>query len=183
MMKLLVVGDPDCGKTSLVVVFADGRFPENYVPKALDNKVANIKVDSEIKELTLWDTPGGEIFDCQREYLCGGTDVILMCFSISHPDSLQNIPDKWNPKMQHFCSGVPIILVGNKKDLRDDPVTRADLVSSEKGKAMAERIGAAAYVECSAKTNEGVHEVLKTAVRVTHKAREKRRRKNTCLLC
>lgn len=48
-MKLLVVGDPDCGKTSLVVVFADGRFPENYVPKALDNKGANITVDSEIK--------------------------------------------------------------------------------------------------------------------------------------
>ena len=43
------------------------------------------------------------------------TDVILMCFSIDSPDSLENIPEKWTPEVKHFCPNVPIILVGNKK--------------------------------------------------------------------
>jgi len=41
-----------------------------------------------------------------------------MCFSIDSPDSLENIPEKWTPEVRHFCPNVPIILVGNKKDLR-----------------------------------------------------------------
>ena len=43
------------------------------------------------------------------------TDVILMCFSIDSPDSLEKIPEKWSPEVRHFCPNVPIILVGNKK--------------------------------------------------------------------
>lgn len=46
-----------------------------------------------------------------------------MCFSVDSPDSLENIPEKWTPEVKHFCPNVPIILVGNKKDLRNDPST------------------------------------------------------------
>lgn len=46
-----------------------------------------------------------------------------MCFSVDSPDSLENIPEKWTPEVKHFCPNVPIILVGNKKDLRNDPNT------------------------------------------------------------
>ena len=51
------------------------------------------------------------------------------------------------------------VLVGMKKDLQVDGQI------SEDGRAMAERIGAYAYVECSAKLNEGVREVFETAAR------------------
>jgi len=40
-------------------------------------------------------------------------DVILMCFSIDSPDSLENIPEKWNPEVKHFCPNVPVVLIGN----------------------------------------------------------------------
>jgi len=63
--------------------------------------------------------------------------------------------------VRHFCPNVPIILVGNKKDLRNDPQTIRDLarnkqepVKTEQGKQIAENIGAFAYLECSAKTKE-----------------------------
>ena len=42
---------------------------------------------------------------------------------------------------------------------------KADLVTTEEGQVMADIIGAAAYVECSAKTGEGVDQVFSTAVR------------------
>ena len=65
---------------------------------------------------------------------------------------------------------VPIVLVGNKKDLRTDEATIHELamkqqepVKVEHGHAMAEKIGAYAYVECSAKSMEGVKEVFERA--------------------
>lgn len=42
------------------------------------------------------------------------------------PDA-ENIPEKWTPEVKHFCPNVPIILVGNKKDLRNDEHTRREL--------------------------------------------------------
>lgn len=43
------------------------------------------------------------------------------------PDDAENIPEKWTPEVKHFCPNVPIILVGNKKDLRNDEHTRREL--------------------------------------------------------
>lgn len=74
-------------------------------------------------ELALWDTAGQEDYDRLRLLSYPDTDVIVMCFSIDLPDSLQNIQDKWIPEVKHFCPNVPIILVGNKRDLRYDPDT------------------------------------------------------------
>ena len=123
-------------------------------------------------ELALWDTAGQEDYDRLRPLSYPDTDVILMCFSIDSPDSLENIPEKWNPEVKHFCPNVPIILVGNKKDLRNDPQTMRELakmkqepVKPEEGRSMAEKINAFAYLECSAKSKEGVREVFETATR------------------
>jgi small GTP-binding protein len=95
-----------------------------------------------------------------------------MCYSIDSPDSLENIPEKWNPEVKHFCPNVPIVLVGNKRDLRNDEATKKELmklrqepVRPDQGRAMADKIGAYAYLECSAKTKEGVRDVFETATR------------------
>lgn len=41
--------------------------------------------------------------------------------------TIENIPEKWTPEVKHFCPNVPIILVGNKKDLRNDDHTKREL--------------------------------------------------------
>jgi Ras family protein A len=104
-----------------------------------------------------------------------------MCFSIDSPDSLENIPEKWTPEVKHFCPNVPIILVGNKKDLRNDPNTIKELgkmkqepVKPAEGRAMAEKINAFAYLECSAKSKEGVREVFETATRAALQVKKKK---------
>ena len=66
-------------------------------------------------ELALWDTAGQGDYDRLRHLSYPNTDVILMCFSIDSPDSLENILAKWFPEAKHFRPKVPIILVGNKK--------------------------------------------------------------------
>ena len=51
-------------------------------------------------ELALWDTAGQEDYDRLRPLSYPDTDVILMCFSIDSPDSLENIPEKWTPEVK-----------------------------------------------------------------------------------
>jgi len=170
--KLVIVGDGACGKTCLLTTFSKDQFPEDHIPTVFETDVADIEVDGTFVELALWDTAGQEDYDRLRPLSYPHTDVILMCFSIDNPDSLANIPEKWTPEVRHFCPNVPIILVGTKKDLRNDENTKRELskmkkepVISAEGSLICERIKAYAYLECSAKTREGVRNVFETAAR------------------
>jgi len=186
--KLVIVGDGACGKTCLLIVFSKDQFPEVYVPTVFENYVADIEVDNKQVELALWDTAGQEDYDRLRPLSYPDTDVILMCFSIDSPDSLENIPEKWTPEVKHFCPNVPIILVGNKKDLRNDSITidklgqtKQEPVKPEEGRKMAEKINVFAYLECSAKSKEGVREVFETATRAALQFVPKKKKK-VCLI-
>lgn len=186
--KLVIVGDGACGKTCLLIVFSKDQFPEVYVPTVFENYVADIEVDGKQVELALWDTAGQEDYDRLRPLSYPDTDVILMCFSIDSPDSLENILEKWHPEVKHFCPSVPIVLVANKRDLRSDPATVKELakmkqepVKSEEGRAMADRISAFGYLECSARTKEGVREVFEMATRAALQVKKKRK-KRCCLM-
>ncbi|KAL1781421.1 transforming [Sigmodon hispidus] len=162
--KLVIVGDGACGKTCLLIVFSKDQFPEVYVPTVFENYVADIEVDGKQVELALWDTAGQEDYDHLRPLSYPDTDVILMCFSIDSPD------------------------IGNKKDLRNDEHTRRELakmkqepVKPEEGRDMANRIGAFGYMECSAKTKDGVREVFEMATKAALQAR-RGKKKSECLI-
>ena len=170
--KLVIVGDGACGKTCLLFVFSRDEFPETHVPTVFDTYVADMEVDGKMIELALWDTAGQEDYDRLRPLSYPDTHVVLMCFSVDNPDSFENIPEKWAPEVRHFCPFVPIILVANKKDLRHNESVKKELaiykrapISSEEGSVMCERIKAHAYLECSARTREGVRDVFETAAR------------------
>ena len=186
--KLVIVGDGACGKTCLLIVFSKDQFPEVYVPTVFENYVADIEVEGKTVELALWDTAGQEDYDRLRPLSYPDTDVILMCFSIDSPDSLENIPEKWTPEVKHFCPSVPIILVGNKKDLRNDENTKHELskmkqapVTSQEGAEICEKIGGFCYMECSAKTKEGVRSVFVEATRAALAKTKKKNKKCSIL--
>jgi Ras family protein A len=82
---------------------------------------------------------------------------------------------------------LPIILCSFFQDLRNDPNTIKELakmkqepVKPEDGRTMAEKINAFAYLECSAKTKEGVREVFETATRAALQVKKKK--KKPCVL-
>ena len=185
--KLVVVGDYACGKTCLLVVFCKDEFPKVYIPTVFENYAIDIEVDGRHVELVVWDTAGQAEYTGLRHLSYPDTDVILMCYSIDSPDVFKNIAAKWVPEVKYFCPNVPIILVGNKKDLRHDRTTIDELgkinqepVKLEEGRMMAEAIRAFAHLECSAKSKEGVREVFETAARAA--LRVKRKKKKVCVL-
>lgn len=183
--KLVIVGDGCCGKTSLLTVFKSGKFPEDHIPTIFETDIAKLKFTDEefIKkervdeiEFSLWDTAGQESYDRLRPLSYPSSDVVLICFAIDSPDSLANVEVQWAKEVKHFCKGVPVILVGNKIDLRGDQEMIDSLakkeqvpVCTEKTKVMANKINAHAYVECSAKIQQGVQDVFETAAKAALK--------------
>ncbi|OJT05659.1 GTP-binding protein rhoA [Trametes pubescens] len=203
--KLVIVGDGACGKvrsiqpqsyhlahsspcvpqTCLLIVFSKGTFPEVYVPTVFENYVADVEVDGKHVELALWDTAGQEDYDRLRPLSYPDSHVILICFAVDSPDSLDNVQEKWISEVMHFCAGLPVILVGCKKDLRRDPRVIEELrktnqrpVTPEEGMAVAQKIGARHYLECSARTGEGVREVFQYATRAALLIRPKGAKKS-----
>ncbi|KAL6400805.1 ras family protein [Ilyonectria robusta] len=92
--KLVIVGDGACGKTCLLIVFSKGTFPEVYVPTVFENYVADVEVDGKHVELALWDTAGQEDYDRLRPLSYPDSHVILICFAVDSPDSLDNVQEK-----------------------------------------------------------------------------------------
>ncbi|KAJ7504736.1 small GTPase-binding protein [Mycena galericulata] len=158
--KLVIVGDGACGKAYLSLDrLSKGTFPEVYVPTVFENYVADVEVDNKHVELALWDTAGQEDYDRLRPLSYPDSHVILICFAVDSPDSLDNVQEKWISEVMHFCAGLPIILVGCKRDLRRDPRVIEELgkttqrpVTPEEGMAVAQKIGARSYLECTPNT-------------------------------
>ncbi|KAL9622115.1 MAG: hypothetical protein Q9160_003458 [Pyrenula sp. 1 TL-2023] len=143
-----------------------------YVPTVFENYITQTTHNPTGKgvELALWDTAGQEEYDRLRPLSYPETDLLLVCFAIDCPNSLENVMDKWYPEVLHFCPTTPLILVGLKSDLRSKRTCIELLktqgltpVTPEQGRSVAQRMGAL-YVECSSKEMKGVDEVFELAV-------------------
>ncbi|KAF7358835.1 Kinase-like protein [Mycena sanguinolenta] len=187
--KLVIVGDGACGKTSLLIVAVGGTFPNLYNP-TLSTNLATVEVDDKRIQLALWDTWGQEDHYRLRTLSYPGAHVILICFGIDSPDSLENVKHRWIPEVEHFCPGVPVILVGCKAELRQHPQviralqkTNQRPVSTEEGMEFAKTSGLPKYMECSARAGHGVNELFReAALAALTVSPAPKRRKDSCII-
>ncbi|EGP82614.1 ras small GTPase, partial [Zymoseptoria tritici IPO323] len=174
--KLVLLGDGACGKTSLLNVFTRGYFPTVYEPTVFENYVHDIFIDNVHVELSLWDTAGQEEFDRLRSLSYDDTHAIMLCFSVDSPDSLENVESKWVGEIAENCPDVRLVLVALKCDLREvgkdddeggaEGGVKRECIDYKQGLAVAEKIKALRYLECSAMKNRGVNEAFTEAARV-----------------
>ncbi|CAN7940346.1 unnamed protein product, partial [Ixodes hexagonus] len=171
--KLVIVGDGGSGKTSMLTTFATGVFPENPEATLIESIITDVNVGNKKVRLSMCDTAGQETYDRLRTHSYTDAAVVVIVFSIDVPESLVNVEARWNPEVRHFCFKVPCLLVGNKKDLRDCSETlevlremRQSPVTYQEGAAVAKKIKAKAYLECSALDKQGVQEVFQKATRL-----------------
>jgi Rho family, other len=145
---------------------------QRYVPTVFENYVTDCRVDGKSVQLALWDTAGQEDYERLRPLAYSKAHVILIGFSVDSPDSFENVKAKWSEEARDRCPSVPLILVGLKKDLRDDPIAIEEMrrrsqrfISYKEGSDMKEMIGARKYIECSSLTGDGVDDVFEAATR------------------
>ncbi|KAJ3493978.1 hypothetical protein NLG97_g4374 [Lecanicillium saksenae] len=138
-----------------------GVFPEIYIPVVFDNCVFETKVDNSSVELSIHDTAVQIDFDNLRPLSYRQSDVILVAFDLSNVESLNSVPTKWREEVHKHCAGLPIILVGCKKDEWKHPVDGA--ITLEQIELARKALGAVVYTDCSAKNGDGVKRVFETA--------------------
>ena len=165
LFALCCTGD-DCErvKTAMLISYTTNQFPEDYIPTVYDNCSVNVMVDSRPICLGLWDTAGQEDFDRLRPLSYPCTDVFLIAFSITSVISFENIRSKWYPEISHFAPGVPFIIVGCNLDLRTEQ-NQYKCVTKAMGEELGYELKAHKYMECSAKTQEGLKQVFDEAIR------------------
>ena len=147
-----------------------------------------------------------------------GTDLAIVCYSVTSPQSLQDVGEKWIPEIRRYSSTLPFILVGLKVDERFDHqkasstsrtsterrssfkkcgrqygkpwwgqdamlqehIEEVQIVDKKLAKKVAKVQGAAAHMECSAKTNHCVDVLFENTVpRVLDEHLLKRKKKSS----
>ena len=186
-IKCVAVGDGAVGKTSLLLTYTTNSYPSDYVPTIFDNYATNVMVDKKIFNLGLWDTAGQEDYDRLRPLSYPFTDVFVICFSVVSPHSFENVKSRWISEIKHHCPTVPVILVGTKADLRNDPQALARLnaqklkpITYNEGRQLAEEIKACKYLECSALTQQGVATIFEESIRATLTKTKKKKSSKKC---
>uniref|UniRef100_A0A1I8JR70 Rho-related GTP-binding protein RhoV n=1 Tax=Macrostomum lignano TaxID=282301 RepID=A0A1I8JR70_9PLAT len=131
-------------KTCLLIAYATGQFPEEYIPTVFDTYSANVMVQQRSVSLCLWGhsrlydlfypTEGQEEYDQLRVLSYPQTDVMIVCFALDNPVSCDNRPLQVGAReLKRHAPKAPILLVGTKKDLREDSATLDRL--RQKGKS------------------------------------------------
>ncbi|MBD3194563.1 MAG: GTP-binding protein [Candidatus Lokiarchaeota archaeon] len=116
--KILLLGDPAVGKTSLLVRFIEDKFDEKYIATiGVNFMVKNLNIQSEIVLLTIWDIAGQAPFTSYRNLYYRGCDYVIFMFDIVNKQSLLNLPI-WINNYRRIISGdVNFCVIGNKSDL------------------------------------------------------------------
>ncbi|KAJ8038797.1 Ras-related C3 botulinum toxin substrate 1 [Holothuria leucospilota] len=170
-IKCVFVGDGTVGKGTLLRRFTEGKYIDIHDATVFDNFLANVRVDGKHLLLALWDTSGIEDYDEIRPLSYPQTDVLLICYSVDNHSALENVLSKWYPEVRHHCPNLPIVLLANKTNFRNDAEAIARLsrkglapLTYKQGLKMQKKIGAVAYAECSALTNEGVNTLFEEVI-------------------
>ncbi|KAG9263413.1 rho-related GTP-binding protein RhoF [Astyanax mexicanus] len=190
-LKFVIVGDGGCGKTSLLMVYAKGDFPEKYAPSVFEKYVTTVTHGGKEIQLNLYDTAGQDDYDRLRPLSYQNADLILVCYDVTNPTSYENVIIKWYPEVHHFCRDVPKILIGCKTDLRKDKEKMRKLRAVEQepitytqGEETQKQMNAELYLECSAKYRENVEDIFKEATKLAmtmrRKARKARKKRKPC---
>ncbi|HEC40594.1 hypothetical protein LCGC14_0737550 [marine sediment metagenome] len=164
--KVILCGDASVGKTSLLAQYVDGKFSEeyqqtigaNFLIKEIDLRKIIDKLDiknpilrKDIKEkgfkLYFWDIGGQHDKLFSTEYYFVQAVGAIVVFSLNHIESFENL-DFWFGKIKELSGDVPLIVVGNKKDL-DRKVDKETIEKKLKEFGIK-------YFETSAKLNENV---------------------------
>ncbi|MCJ1476301.1 GTP-binding nuclear protein gsp1/Ran [Lambiella insularis] len=143
--KLVLVGDGGTGKTTFVKRHLTGEFEKKYIatlgvevhPLGFSTNLGNIIFD-------VWDTAGQEKFGGLRDgYYINGQCGIIM-FDVTSRITYKNVPN-WHRDLVRVCENIPIVLCGNKVDVKERKVKAKSITFHRKKNLQ--------YYDISAKSN------------------------------
>lgn len=172
--KVIVIGDPSVGKTSLLNRFTSKQFKEKYIPtvgvnivkEPLDLEIGDQKVQI---NLMMWDVAGQPQFYMLHRPYFNGADAMMLVFDITRSSTFSNVNNWYNTAVKYGLSGIPRLLIGNKTDLKDERK-----ITLPHAQHLSEKLNAP-YFETSAKTGDNVKDIFHKIAELIYHTKTKKK--------
>lgn len=158
--KIILIGDGNVGKTSLVRRFVLDVFDDRYFltigSKVVKKRVTYQKDDNNMIELDMmiWDLMGQKEYIRTQQITFTGTHGALMVCDVTSKETLSNL-EHWRNVLFDVTEEIPIVILANKNDLTDEAeISEEDLMNASK------KFKAECYFT-SAKTGENVDDAFR----------------------
>lgn len=185
--KIAIMGYRSVGKSSLSIQFVDRQFVDSYDPTIENTFAKSIRINNQDYDLKLVDTAGQDEYSIFPDQYSMDIHGYVLVYSITSHKSFEVVQILYNKlldmtgkiqsKSPTSCvSSVPIVLVGNKKDLHMER-----MISHDEGKRLADS-WSAKFVEASAKQNDGVADIFHKVVEQIEKSNGNVHEKSGCLI-
>ncbi len=177
LFKVVLMGDGSVGKTSLRRTYMGEGFKAQYhITIGADFAVKKLQLaGGHDVSIQIWDLAGQEHFKNVRSTFYKGAQGALAVFSTVERTSFDNIRAWLEEAWSNAGKKIPVVLIGNKTDLRDqfkdNKAMQQTIVTTEQGAKLAEEIQKmgthASYIETSAKTGLNVEAAfLELAIKI-----------------
>ena len=161
IFKVLLIGNSDVGKSSLILRYVDQIWNDVFVPTiGVDFKVKSLQIDNKRVQMQIWDTAGQERFRNVISSYFKGAHGILLIYDITARDSFKELENWLGEVERNATPQVLKILIGNKCDLDEQRQITVD-----EGEAFAARNGMK-FIETSAKNNTNVNEAFEALAKI-----------------
>jgi len=157
-VKVVIIGEPGVGKTSIYNRFLFNKFDSNSIPttgasycqKVMSIDKYNIKINFDI-----WDTAGQEKFRSLNKIFYKDADVALFIYDITRESSYREIKSFWLSELSNYSNeNIIKVVVGNKSDLYID-----ENISEEEVRTLAKDNGCM-FRYTSALNSSGIDEMF-----------------------
>ena len=121
----MAIGDSGVGKTSLIQMFEQSKFTDNFKPTiGADFSNKEVLIDGKVVTLQIWDTAGQERYQSLGTAFYRGADCCFLVYDITNNWTFENIPN-WKASflqksMIQKSDSFPFMVIGNKLDLEEE---------------------------------------------------------------
>lgn len=162
LFKFQIKGDAGVGKSSLLKMFSDNTFPENYSSTiGVDFKIRSLMIEDSRITAQIWDCAGQERFRVLQNTI-QGVDALILVFNLTDLSSLHATTALLNEHCENNLHS-NVVLVGTQSDRGNERVMQVADIEAFMERS---RYPIEAYIETSAKTGENVQAVFETAARL-----------------
>ncbi|HTX79212.1 MAG TPA: Rab family GTPase [Longilinea sp.] len=117
LLKVVLLGDGNVGKTSLARRYCEGMFEESRIMTiGVDFQTKVVGMPEGTVKLSIWDVAGQPHFKVVREGFYRGSLSAALVYDMTQPSTLANLLG-WIEEVQQYAPNVKFAVIGNKVDL------------------------------------------------------------------